>query len=423
MKWNWPLIRREIFRGLDKVCKFGGDEKITSISCDSWAQDFGLIDKSGELIFSPVSYRDGRSDGMLEEISKTIGLAELHKGNGSSLSPITTLCQLKAMSAKTPELLCSAASLLHVANLVNFELCGIAACDWAMATASQLWNIGRDDWDFELLKMLGIPSHFLSKVVRKPEIIGYTRHPDFSGIPVVSTEGHDTAAASAVLYPLEKGTLFLSLGSWAMLGCSLGENFDPADYPDADEMGFIGLAYGKWGVFRGVSGLWTLQQCRKEWLADGIDIAWDKLSKDAERSSIGSVIDLTDESLFAPAEMIVAVSELCRKSAQEIPQVPGDYARIICRSLACMFNDDIKRLSEFTGLSFDKLYIMSGGGRNSFLCDEIAAETGLKIIKGPAEASAAGNILLQAIASGIIKTDNEIRKVASSFFRHLKGVP
>lgn len=417
LKWDWRLIKEEIFRGLEKAREFLGDEKITSISCDSWAQDFGLIDKKGKLIFSPVSYRDDRTAGMPENFSETISPAELHRRNGSSLSPITTLCQLNAMSTQMPEILKNAGSLLHVAGLAHFELCGVAACDWTMATASQLWNIKNDNWDFELLEKLGISSHFLPMVSKKTEAIGITRHKNFPEIPVVSTAGHDTAAAAAVFYPLEKGTLFLSLGSWAMLGCSVGADFNPSDYPDADDLGFLGLPYGNWGVFGGASGLWTLQQCRKEWIADsGMEISWSELSQTAAHSRIESIIDIADKSLFAPSKMREVVAELCRKSGQDIPILPGDYARIICRSLAVMLRKSIKRLSEFTGYSFDRLYIISGGSRNSFLCNAIGSETGLKIIRGPGEASAAGNILMQAIASGAIRSDDEIKKVAAGFF-------
>jgi rhamnulokinase len=421
MKWDWNLIKKEIFTGLKKSCDFVNEENITSISCDSWAQDFGLLDRDGNLIFSPVSYRDARTKGMPEKISETISPAELHRRNGSSLSPMTSLCQLKAMAVTMPEILKNAATILHMANLVHFELCGTAVSDWTMATASQLWNIGNDEWDFELLDMLGIPSQFLPDIVRKPEIIGKVNpekapHKKLSGVPVVSAAGHDTASAAAILYPLEKGTLFLSLGTWAMLGCSVGTEFNPTDYPDGDDMCFLGLPYGKWGVFRGNSGLWAIQECRKEWSADGMTISWDELSKNAAHSRIETIIDITDKSLFAPPKMTAVIAELCRKTGQAVPVSPGDYMRIICHSLAVLFREDIRKISEFTGYSFDKLYIVGGGISNAFLCDVIGAETGLKIIKGPSEASAAGNILMQAIASGAVKTDDEIKKVAAGFF-------
>ena len=222
LRWNWNHISKEISTGLKKACDFLRDESITSISCDSWSQDFGLLDKDGKLIFSPVSYRDGRTTGIPEEISEVISPAKLHRRNGSSLSPITTLCQLKSMAATMFEILENAALLLNMANLAHFELCGVGVSDWTMATASQLWNIGTDSWDFELLEMLGIPSQFLPEVIRKPESIGVVRpekapHWKLPGVPVVSTAGHDTAAAAAVLYPLDKGTLFLSLGTGRFL--------------------------------------------------------------------------------------------------------------------------------------------------------------------------------------------------------------
>lgn len=415
-KWDWEFIKKEILAGLEKACALVGNENITSISCDSWAQDFGLLDGNGKLIFSPVSYRDGRTEGMPENFSETISLLELHRRNGSFLSPVTTLCQLKSMAVTMPGILKNAASFLNIANLVHFELCGAIASDWTMATASQLWNIKNDNWDFELLEKLGIPTHFLPKVSKKPEIIGMVNYKKLSNIPVVSTAGHDTASAAAVLYPLEKGTLFLSLGTWAMLGCSVGADFNPYDYPDADDLGFLGLPYGKWGVFRGSSGLWTMQQCRKEWIDSGMEMSWAELAENAVLSRIESIIDIADKSLFAPSKMTDSISELCRKSGQSIPVSAGDYMRIICRSLAILFKEDINKISDFTGYSFDKLYIIGGGSRNAFLCDIIGTETGFKIIKGSSEASAIGNIIMQAMVSGAIKTDDEIKKVTAGFF-------
>ena len=412
MKWNWPRIKSEVFRGLEKTFEELNGEKLSSISCDSWAQDFGMLDKNGKLIFSPVSYRDSRTNGIPEKIAELISPESLLKRNGSALSPITSLCQLKAMSIKNPEILENTTSFLHIADLLNFELCGFAASDWTAATVSQLWNIKNDNWDFELLDKLNIPSRFLPKVLKKPEEIGVVRGGALQGTPVVSTVGHDTAAAAAVLYPLGKGTLFLSLGSWAMLGCSMGNDFDPATFPDNAKICFFGLPYGKWGVFKSIQGLWVLQQCRKEWTVS----EWDNLIRSAASSRIESIINLEDKRLFVPGKITEEIAVLCRETGQKIPKTPGDYMRVICRSLAVMIAKGILELSEFTGSSFDKLHIMSGGSRNSFLCDAIAAATGLKIIKGPAEASAAGNILLQAIASDAVKTDDEIKRVASGFF-------
>ncbi len=141
LKWDWPRIKREVFRGLEKTFAELNGEKLSSISCDSWAQDFGLLDKNGTLIFSPVSYRDTRTNGVPDKIKKIVTPESLLKRNGAALSPITSLCQLKAMSVKNPEILENASSLLHIADLLNFELCGVAASNWTSATVSQLWNI------------------------------------------------------------------------------------------------------------------------------------------------------------------------------------------------------------------------------------------------------------------------------------------
>jgi sugar (pentulose or hexulose) kinase len=259
-RWDWDLIKKEVFAGLARAAALAGAGGVASVSCDRWAQDFGLL-RGGELIYPPVSYRDSRTEGIPQKIYESIPPEIFRRRAGSALSPVTTLCQLKAMSLAEPETLARADTLLYIADLAHFELCGAAVSDWTMASASQMWNIKNNRWDTALLETLGIPSRFLPSVIKEPQVIGVissgkTPHPDLAGVPVVSGAGHDTAAAAAALLPLDAGTLFLSLGTWGMLGCPAGSKFNPEKYPDCGDAAFLGLPYGKWGVFIGGAGLW-----------------------------------------------------------------------------------------------------------------------------------------------------------------------
>ncbi len=401
--WNWELISTEINNGLYKACEFAGDTAITSVSCDSWSQDFGLLDSNGKLFYKPVSYRDSRTQGMPESFSNIIDTETLFRQNGSVISPITTLCQLNAMREREPEILEKAARLLHIADLVHYQLCGIASTDWTMATASQMWNIQENKWDEELLKSLKLPAGILGKVLFKPAIIGNilpesAPHPKLTGVPVISGAGHDTAAASTLMLPFKNGDLIVSLGTWAMLGCVFEGNIN--SLKDKDRLAYIGLPCKKWGVFKSGAGLWALQQCRREWG----NPPWQEIEEQAKNSKMDSIIPLGDKSLFAPEKMTVAVSNLCKQK----PETVGDFARIILRSLGKHITENIESLSKATGFKFKSLNIVSGGVRDEFLCGGLEEMCGLKIKKSCAEASAAGNLLLQAMAAGDIINVNEL---------------
>lgn len=402
--WDWEFITAEINRGLIKACKFAGDNAIASISCDSWSQDFGLLDLDGNLFYGPVSYRDERTKGMPGSFSDIISTELLFNKNGSILSPITTLCQLRAMREREQGMLEKAAKLLHIADLVHYQLCGTASTDWTMATASQMWNIPQNQWDKKLLKKLGIPIDILGSVLLKPTIIGNITpeaapHPKLANVPVISGAGHDTAAASALMLPFRNGDLVVSLGTWAMLGCVTDKGIDSLQHNE--DLGYIGLPYGNWGVFKSGTGLWPLQQCRREWQ----NLSWQEIEQQTKESNMDSMIDLTDKRLFAPAKMTRAVADLCKQK----PETVGDFSRIILRSLAKHIAENIENLSEATGLKFEALNVVGGGVRDSFLCDTLTQMCGLQIKKGCAEASAAGNLLLQAMASGNIIDINEIK--------------
>lgn len=401
--WDWELITAEINKGLYKACEFAGDETIASVSCDSWAQDFGLLDDKGNLFYTPVSYRDNRTKGMPGKFSDIISAKELFNENGSVISPVTTLCQLKAMSEKEPEMLENAAKLLHIADLIHYQLCGAAKSDWTMAAASQMWNIRQSQWNTGLLEKLNIPAAVLGDVSLEPAVIGTipsgaAPHPKLAGVPVISGAGHDTAAASALMLPFKDGDLMVSLGTWAMLGCVTNKSIGSIKYNEG--LGYIGLPYGNWGVFKSGTGLWPLQQCRKEWR----NLSWREIERQTKESTMDSLIDLTDKSLFAPESMTRAVAGLCSRKPESI----GDFSRIILRSLAKHIALSIESLKESTGYKFKSLKVVGGGVRDEFLCDTLEQMCGLKIKKGCAEASAAGNLLLQAMAAGDIININEI---------------
>jgi len=413
--WDWDYIIGEVRAGLRNACEAVGGEPISSVSCDGWAQDFGLLDESGNLFYPPVSYRDGRTEGMPHRFSDIVEPLELRRRVGSAIMPMTTLCQLRTMAERQPEVLQRARTLLHVADLVHYDLCDERATDWTLATASQLRHVGRGSWDEELLRDLDIPTHFLPQIAASPKVLGRipsdnAPHRELENVPVVIGAGHDTSAATAAISPMARGSLFLSAGTWIMLGCCTGDFLLPADLED-ESVSVLGLALGKWALFHGGMGLWLIQECRRVWRSRGTSLSYDQLADGAAESKVDSLIDTTDSRFFAPEDMVLEIEQACRDSGQEIPKEPGDYARVVFDSLAHGIRDSVGKLRAVSGMTFKKLQVMSGGSKDKYFCRRTAEIVGLPVLAGPAEATTIGNLLMQAWGLGILSTEYELRQV------------
>ncbi len=407
--WDWDFLKHEIWKGLIKACEDTGDEKIESVCCSSWSQDFGLLNKRGELFYKPVSYRDKRTLGLPYKFSKIITSHDLFKRNGSGISPITSLCQLYSMVQNESEHLDHAEKLLFIADLVNYKLCGEAATDWTFATASQMINIATGKWDVELADKLKIPEQILPKVIKIPLVIGKINrsdiHPKLKGVPVVSGAGHDTAVASLTVFNGKEKIAFLSLGTWAMLGC-YDEGIDLSHIDDYS-ISILGLPWGRWGLFCSSVGLWLIQDCVRKWNENGLHISYKELAKQAVNSHVNSIIAVNNERFFSPEDMIKEIVNYCKETDQTIPEKPEDFAKVIFDSLANEFRILIEKLEKTSGMKFEKIQVVSGGSRNKYLCSKISESVGIPVIVGPAEATSIGNIILQARVMNILKDEAE----------------
>lgn len=405
LRWDWEYISSQVRKGLALAADQCGEQGIASVSCSSWAQDFGLLDGEGRLFHPPVCYRDSRTEGMPASFAGVVSPDDLVRRVGCGVSPVTALCQLRAMALNEPDALERASRLLFVSDLIHWTLCGSRSTDWTMATASQLRNLRTGRWDRELLDQLAIPGHFLPEIVERPTILGRIPddngiHPKLAGVPVISTAGHDTAVAAAAVNPLAKGVFFLSLGTWAMLGCCTDDLLVPAS-PAANGWFVLGLAGGQWGVFRAGAGLWLMQECRRLWELRGLSVTHEHLVEEADRVRIRSTIDPSDPRFNAPADMLLEITNTCRQTGREAPCSPGEFARVVFDSLAQYYADGLRRLEAATGLAAQRLHVVGGGSRNVYLRARIEAEAGVPVIAGSTEATAAGNLSLQAKALGL----------------------
>ncbi|MDD2706637.1 MAG: FGGY family carbohydrate kinase [Verrucomicrobiae bacterium] len=427
-RWDWNTILHNIRAGLSQAVEQIGDEPIVSLSCDAWAQDFGLLDKTGRLIYSPVSYRDARSQKIPEDYFQQLTPDDLIRRVGGGISPISTLCQLHAMARQEPVALKNAATLLHIADLVHFDLCGKAATDWTLSTASQLRNLQTGEWDRELMTSMGIPHHFLPNMINKPGLLGSVTkeqapHARLAGVPVVVTANHDTAAASAAAVPLDHETLFLSAGTYSMLGCVFDEPNIPKDAV-SEESAILGLADRRWGVFVSIPGLWTIQEYLRCLKQDGeTPISYDQLLAEAKQSRIDSRIRLSDARFHAPRNMRDEIQHACAETGVQQPRTPGEFARVIFESLVEEYQAAIDRLARLTSRRFRCLRIVSGGSRNPYLCQRLSDVLQCPVIAGPAEATAIGNILLQARVMKVISSSKHAANILQKTFPPTRYVP
>lgn len=420
--WDWDLIMKNIYRGLSSLAIKNADgTAITSISCSSWAQDFGLLDEQGELFYAPRSYRDPRTKGMPGSLSDIIQIQDLLSRTGAGALPVTTLCQLRAMSLQEPGKLEKAAALLFIADLVHYALCGKAETDRTFATVSQIFSLETEIWDTDLLDMLGIPSHSLPPIAGAPKILGSTISsekigPALDGVPVVVCAGHDTAAASSCAWSKDQDKLFLSLGTWAMMGCCIGDEALFTDKIAETGCVLMGIPDNKWAVFCPETGLWPLQECQRQWVRDGSSMEYEQLAGQASHASIETVIDLSDSRFHAPRNMTDEIRTACREAGVKKPETPGEFTKVILDSIALCLKKDVERLHVLTGRIFTSIQVTSGGSRNTYLCRKLADALGMTVKAGPAEATAIGNMINQSLAMGTLSSWKEAARVLDNSF-------
>ena len=395
--WDWENLSGNVLSRLRELKAETGNDPL-SVSCDSWAQDFGLLGTDGQLLAPVVSYRDEHLAGMPEKIGKILAEA----GYTTSVSKISTLSQLRYLSETAPALLEKSSALLNVADLLHFELCGAASQNWSFATLSQMFDSGRDTWNSGLLKLLGLPDLFLLKP-RAEKFLGTTSE----GIRVLSGIGHDTACAFHGAGSGEN-ELVLSLGTWAMAGVLLPADFvhEPLEPP----FGYFGTLPGKYAVFRSMPGQWLQDCCVTQWKKEGLFTSHRDFDREVEKSGCEAFFELDSPELSVPGNMPETIRSLCRENGLDVPDTPGDVGRTIIRSFVRTFLDAAGHLERICGKRFKRLAAVGGGTANRPLMKELSKHFDVRC--GSTEAAALGNIAVQMKLDGV--PDEKISRILSS---------
>lgn len=401
--WDFPSLFADLKEGLAKAIKKG--YRIQSVGIDTWGVDFGLIDRNGNLLSSPVSYRDEATLGYPEKFFQSHSPSSHYAVTGTQVMPINTLFRLLSLKDSSPWLLESAQALLFTPDLFAYFLTGVAANEYCIASTSELLDAAARTWDKDLIKECGLPERIFGKIVMPGTVTGHIKDEilDEIGadypIPVIAVGSHDTASAVYAVEKYAEGNAFLSSGTWSLLGTVLDS---PVLTEQARTAGFTneGAVGGKIRLLQNITGLWILQRLVDKWTKEGKFNGYPELLEQAARSTCETVIDVDNPAFSTAFDMTTAIRDYCRANSLEEPVSPGDYTMCVCRSLANRYKKGIDSLNSVLPHPVKSLVIIGGGGKNALLTRLTAEATGLDTHTGPAEATAIGNILVQAQAAG-----------------------
>jgi rhamnulokinase len=427
---HWDVLRlwSEIKHGLGLAAKAGacpeqsrrgGD--LVSVGLDTWGVDFGLLAADDTLLGNPYHYRDCRSDGMMEAAFAIVPRAEIYERTGIQFMQLNSLYQLLAMAKAGAPALSAARTFLNMPDLFNFWLSGRKASEFTIATTSQCYDPRAGDWARDMLDRLDIPSRIFGEIVLPGTMLGRLRTSvcDETGcpvIPVVASAGHDTASAIAAVPATGSEYIYLSSGTWSLMGVESQEPIITAQSLAYDFTNEGGVG-GTYRFLKNIMGLWLVQECRREWARAGKDYSYDDLTRlAAESPAFGPLVALSASRFLPPGDMPSRIQTFCRETGQAVPETAGQIARCVLESLALEYRWVAERLDEMVGHRLPTVHIFGGGSRNKLLNQFAADATGRTVVAGPVEATAIGNVLVQAIALGHLASLAEARALVRRSF-------
>ncbi|HWT76230.1 MAG TPA: rhamnulokinase [Mobilitalea sp.] len=411
--WNTQKIFQEIIAGMKK-CKEIGKIPI-SVGIDTWGVDFVLLDNEDKMIGNAVGYRDHRTQEMPGELEKIIEPQKLYERTGIQSQVYNTIYQLMAIKKDHPEQLEQAKKLLFTPDYYHFLLSGEKKQEYTIASTSMLVNVHTNAWDYELIEQLGFPAKLFKELQLPGTPVGSLRPEirDELGYDcmVVAPASHDTASAVAAVPSTEKDTLYISSGTWSLMGI---ETNTPNCSEECRLAGFTnegGYNY-QYRMLKNIMGLWMIQSVRKE---IGGGISYGELCEKASRETIASIVNCNDSSFLAPESMVEAVQEYCRKTGQQVPQTLPQIASVIYNSLASCYATALEEIERLTGKYYKSIHIIGGGSNAAYLNELTARYTGRTVVAGPSEATAIGNLVCQMLHNKEFSSLEEARKVISLF--------
>ncbi len=417
LHWDVLGLWQEIKTGLRRYAEMYPDMPLEGISVDTWGVDFALLDEAGSVLGHPYHYRDARTDGMVERVSQEVGNGFLYERTGVQFMQINTLYQLYSMRSD-PRLGC-AQTLLMMPDLFHYWLTGRKVGEYTIASTSQLLNAQRRTWDEEVLDALSLPTHIFPDLVEPGTVIGpllesVAEEVGLTDVPIIATGSHDTAGAVAAIPELDENSVYISSGTWSLMGVELSEPMlsEEARALDVTNEGGVGNTIR---LLKNVAGLWLLQESRKRWQREGEDYSWDDLLERATQAEpFRSFVNPGAETFLSPGDMPAAIRSFCRETNQGEPGSVGAVVRCALESLALKYRSVLEGLESLLGRRLDTIHIVGGGSQNDLL-NQFTADACLRpVVAGPIEATALGNLMVQAIATGHIDDPAAGRRVVAA---------
>lgn len=398
---------REIRKGLHLYSERGGTAP-AGIGVDTWGVDYGLLGASGDLLAPPYHYRDARTNGIMDRVFEVVPRTEVFRETGIQFMQINTLFQLYGMVLSRDRQLDDAATMLMMPDLFHYWLTGRKVAEYTIATTSQMVDARRRQWATGLLTCLGIPMAILPPIVMpgtvlgdlKPELLAELKWKALA--PVIASGSHDTASAVAAVPELDARSVYLSSGTWSLIGV---ETPEPVINDKSAALNFTneGGVAGTIRLLKNIMGLWLVQESQRQWEREGRKYDWPELVAEAgEAKAFRSLLDPDAREFLGPGDMPAAIRSYCRRTGQPEPGTVGEVVRAALESLALKYRQVLGSLESLTGVKMNAVRIVGGGSLNAMLNQFTADACGLPVKAGPVEATAIGNIMMQMVATGVL---------------------
>ena len=405
--WNVERLFTEIKNGLKK-CKEIGKLPV-SMAIDTWGVDYVLLDKDDRILGDTVGYRDSRTEGMDEKVYEVIPQDELYARTGIQKQIFNTVYQLMAVKESHPEYLEQAESILMIPDYFHFLLTGVKKNEYTNATTGQLVSPKTNDWDYEMIDMLGYNSKMFRPVSMPGTVVGeFTEEVQKEvgfNCTVVLPATHDTGSAVLAVPTNDDDAVYISSGTWSLMGIERKEADCSMESMKANFTNEGGYDH-RFRYLKNIMGLWMIQSVKKEFAED---LSFAQICEMASKETISSIVDCNDDCFLAPKSMIKAVQDFCRRTGQQVPETVGEISSVIYNSLAKCYGDTVKEIEEITGKKYSTIYVVGGGSNAGYLNELTAKYTGKKVSAGPSEATAIGNVIVQMLHDGVFKDLPEAR--------------
>jgi rhamnulokinase len=401
---------------------------IDGIGVDTWGVDFALLGRGGTLLGNPRHYRDPHTETTMEEAFARVPRMEIFRQTGIQFMRFNTLFQLLALQRDRSPLLDVAETLLFMPDLFHFWFTGVKVNEFTDASTSQMVDPRTRGWAYDLINAFGLPPRLLGNIVPPGTVLGPLRtaiasETGLNPAPVIAPAAHDTAAAVAAVPAQGTAWAYISSGTWSLMGVELPAaliNDQVLHYNFTNEGGVGGTTR----FLKNIMGLWLVQECRRAWERAGPRYSYDELTRLAEAApAFASIVNPDDPSFILPPNMPAALADFCRRTGQSAPAEPGAVVRCALESLALRYRWVLERLEELNGRRFDVIHVVGGGSQNRLLCRFAADACNRPVLAGPVEATAIGNVLVQALGLGLLGSPADAREVVRQSFELREYAP